>query len=392
VSGMDSDEDDGPRSSRKYLALGELLEVLRVDYPDLTVSKIRFLEQQGLLTPERTPSGYRKFYAGHVDRLRWILEQQEGTYLPLREIKTRLLEAEAEGRFTPLTPDFESTADVFESGDEGVNQYRSAPPAALGERRHPAGLFRSLADDLNAQVATPPVPAEPAPPARPPLRVVARGRDAKHTPITDRMAKEATASHGHSEPVAAKSTAAKSGASTAASTSGAASTARPAGAASAMQIGTSPEVDQMENERAANAGEPKKASLTREPSISLSFAELVAQSGCSADDVKLLEQYGLLMSRQVLGKSYYDEDALAAAQVAAQMAAFGVEARHLRLYRNAVDRESDFYLQVVSPLIYRREERSREQAAANLVDLQRLGAALREATLRQVLRSALEPK
>ena len=56
----------------------------------MTISKIRFLESRGLIHPERTPSGYRKFYATDVERLRWILRQQRELYLPLNVIKVRL--------------------------------------------------------------------------------------------------------------------------------------------------------------------------------------------------------------------------------------------------------------------------------------------------------------
>lgn len=77
-------------SERPFLAIGEVLDLLKVDFPDVTISKIRFLESQGLVDPERTPSGYRKFYDGDVERLRWILRQQREHFLPLKVIKDRL--------------------------------------------------------------------------------------------------------------------------------------------------------------------------------------------------------------------------------------------------------------------------------------------------------------
>ena len=64
--------------------------MLREEFPDVTISKIRFLESQGLIDPERTPSGYRKFYEADVSRLRWILHQQKENFLPLKVIKERL--------------------------------------------------------------------------------------------------------------------------------------------------------------------------------------------------------------------------------------------------------------------------------------------------------------
>ena len=75
---------------RSYLAIGDVLALLREEFPDVTISKIRFLESRGLLDPERTPSGYRKFYEPDVDRLRWILRQQREHFLPLKVIKGRL--------------------------------------------------------------------------------------------------------------------------------------------------------------------------------------------------------------------------------------------------------------------------------------------------------------
>lgn len=73
-----------------HLSIGEVLGLLQDEFPDVTISKIRFLESQGLIDPERTPSGYRKFYEADIDRLRWILTQQRENFLPLKVIKDRL--------------------------------------------------------------------------------------------------------------------------------------------------------------------------------------------------------------------------------------------------------------------------------------------------------------
>lgn len=73
-----------------HSSIGEVLALLQSDYPDITISKIRFLESQGLLNPERTPSGYRKFHDEDIERLRWILTQQREHFLPLKVIKDRL--------------------------------------------------------------------------------------------------------------------------------------------------------------------------------------------------------------------------------------------------------------------------------------------------------------
>jgi DNA-binding transcriptional MerR regulator len=76
--------------ARAYLGIGEVIAQLRAEFPDVSVSKIRFLESAGLIRPARSPSGYRKFGAADVDRLRYILTVQRDQYLPLRVIKDQL--------------------------------------------------------------------------------------------------------------------------------------------------------------------------------------------------------------------------------------------------------------------------------------------------------------
>ena len=80
--------------TRNYQSIGEVLVSVKTEYPDITISKIRFLESEGLIDPERTPSGYRKFYDKDVDRLKSILKMQRDEYLPLKVIKERLLDQE----------------------------------------------------------------------------------------------------------------------------------------------------------------------------------------------------------------------------------------------------------------------------------------------------------
>ncbi len=77
--------------TRNYQSIGEVLVSVKTEFPDITISKIRFLEAEGLIEPERTPSGYRKFYVDDVDRLKSILRMQRDEYLPLKVIKERLL-------------------------------------------------------------------------------------------------------------------------------------------------------------------------------------------------------------------------------------------------------------------------------------------------------------
>ncbi|MEA2498277.1 MAG: hypothetical protein QOH26_682 [Actinomycetota bacterium] len=90
--------------SRDYLSIGEVLESVRPDFPDVSVSKIRFLETEGLITPERTPSGYRKFYDDDVLRLRYVLALQKEQFLPLKVIKERLQNGVGEVQPSPAPP------------------------------------------------------------------------------------------------------------------------------------------------------------------------------------------------------------------------------------------------------------------------------------------------
>jgi DNA-binding transcriptional MerR regulator len=78
------------QAARAYVGIGEVLAQLRGEFPDVSVSKIRFLESEGLIQPARSPSGYRRFAPGDVERLRFILTAQRDHYLPLRVIKDRL--------------------------------------------------------------------------------------------------------------------------------------------------------------------------------------------------------------------------------------------------------------------------------------------------------------
>ncbi|MEU5693815.1 MerR family transcriptional regulator [Actinosynnema sp. NPDC020468] len=78
------------RSQRGGLSIGAVLSQLRADFPDVTISKIRFLESEGLVRPARTASGYRQFTSADVERLRYVLAAQRDRYLPLKVIKEQL--------------------------------------------------------------------------------------------------------------------------------------------------------------------------------------------------------------------------------------------------------------------------------------------------------------
>ena len=148
-------------TDRSHLSIGEVLSLLQEEFPDVTISKIRFLEAQGLLDPERTPSGYRKFYEGDVERLRYILREQKDNYLPLKVIKDRLDET-GPVRTAPTA-----------AGPSGLDEGGHAAPATVAavpvsERQN--GLTAVALDDRPAPAAE----RAPAPPAAPVPRAAPR--------------------------------------------------------------------------------------------------------------------------------------------------------------------------------------------------------------------------
>ena len=289
-------------ADRAHLSIGEVLTLLQDDFPDVTISKIRFLESQGLLDPERTPSGYRKFYEEDIERLRWILRHQRDHFLPLKVMKDRLEEATATGQVVP--PD--EPASITPSGPPSL--FEDPEPARAAEEPPPP------ADDA---VAAP----EPAPVA--------------HTP--------------RAEPAPSRS--------------------RPAP--------TMPEL----------AARPTINPLDGGPTgLSFTLDELSEASGLTHRELGDLARFGLLVGRSVAGDTFYDGDALIVARTAAGFVRFGIEARHLRMYKVAAEREAGFMEQVVMPLLKQRNPTARQQAATNLGELAGLGEQLRSALLRGALR------
>jgi DNA-binding transcriptional MerR regulator len=130
--------------ARGYLGISEVLAQLRGEFPDISVSKIRFLETEGLISPARSPSGYRRFCAADVDRLRYILAAQRDQYLPLRVIKERL---------TGLDPGSQAPAassDSLSRADGGITLGMGAEAGLLSRRElvAAAGLTEALLTEL----------------------------------------------------------------------------------------------------------------------------------------------------------------------------------------------------------------------------------------------------
>ena len=123
-------------SSGKLFTIGQVLGVLNRDFPDLSPSKLRFLEEQGLIEPQRTPAGYRKFSEQDVQRTRVILELQRDQYLPLRVIR-EYLEQLDQGK-TPTFP----AAQPAVSKLQPKNPLKLTKVALMSETGISAGLLQ----------------------------------------------------------------------------------------------------------------------------------------------------------------------------------------------------------------------------------------------------------
>jgi DNA-binding transcriptional MerR regulator len=298
-------------ADRSHLSIGEVLSLLQDDFPDVTISKIRFLESQGLLDPERTPSGYRKFYQGDIERLRWILRHQRDHFLPLKVMKDRLEEAASAGLVVPP--------------DEPAATAPAGPPS----------LFEEPAEEAAEEAA--PVTSAPAP------DVAALVEAPTEAPAPRAAAPTPAPSHGRAG--------------------------RPAPTMPALPV--RPSVN------------PLDAGPT---GVSFTLEELSEASGLTQRELGDLTRFGLLAGQTVAGDTFYDGDALIVARTAAGFVRFGIEARHLRMYKVAAEREAGFMEQVVMPLLKQRNPTARQQAAENLGELARLGEQLRSALLRGALR------
>ncbi|MFC5149778.1 MerR family transcriptional regulator [Streptomyces aureoversilis] len=128
----------------RLVSIGTVLNLLREEFPEVTISKIRFLEAEGLVEPQRTPSGYRKFSTEDVERLGCVLRMQRDHYLPLRVIKEHL-EARARGE-APQLPAPAKPRDAALLADQGQE---AGPDAVIGEAAVLAG------GELGAPVPSP---------------------------------------------------------------------------------------------------------------------------------------------------------------------------------------------------------------------------------------------
>ena len=147
-------------TDKNYLSIGEVLGLLLEEFPDVTISKIRFLESQGLIEPERTASGYRKFSRSEVERLRFILREQRENYLPLKVIRTKLEGDTSDGMIRPYddtSPHIErsqSTSGGHPAARLNLAKTPNAPSRAAKKTDDTSSISRSeLLQELDADDA-----------------------------------------------------------------------------------------------------------------------------------------------------------------------------------------------------------------------------------------------
>lgn len=330
-----------------HLSIGEVLALVQADFPDVTISKIRFLESQGLIAPERTSSGYRKFYDADIDRLRWILGQQRDHFLPLKVIKKMLDQGVDVADPSRVQPS------LFASTEDEPDPVTSAPTGSSGS------------DDPSD---------EPEP--EPDSGNGARQRSAAHPAV--RSAPPAKRLETPADVVAAlqedpRSARRRSRASAASADASTSSDGSADGVEPATAAAPATPVTRQGGLGAVATGEP----MTRD--------ELCAATGITEELLADMERYGLMVSVTLGGVPTYDAEAQLVAASAVRYVALGIEPRHLRMYKVAAEREAGFVEQLVMPLLKQRNPVSREQAIERTDELLAMGAQLHASLLRRQL-------
>jgi len=306
------------RTAGGHLSIGEVLALLLEEFPDVTISKIRFLESQGLIDPERTASGYRKFYGDDVELLRCILREQRENYLPLRVIKDRIDSGEIDPTGEQPRPK------EMPRGIKNVSEPSDVPrpeghPSAGHLRANPSASSNG-AEDVDSEPVTG-------------AAVLFQRTDG---PVGE-----------SAEPVAA--------APTRSPTSGPA-------------------------DRGPIA--PSGAIL---PGLLLNSDELCKMAGITRDQLAELVTYSVLSSSSGNADGPYDEDAVEIATISKRFLDAGIEARHLRGWRVAAEREAGLLEQLIQPLLRQRNPQARAEAVAQLHELEQTGGRLRAAMMRSAL-------
>ena len=298
--------------SRSYRSIGDVLTLLRAEFPDITISKIRFLESQGLVSPQRSPSGYRKFYDEDVERLRYVLVQQREHFLPLKVIRDRLNGIESD----------EDTSMEHSAEAHVESTTTSTTVVEVVE-------IEKTVETVSTASATAPEPKKTSAP-----KTAARS-SAKEPTVADVLAAL------QELPVEATPV---------------------------------PPVKRPEPSRSVRK-------TTTRSSTTMTIEELSAETGLTEKEIRSLIDFGIVRSTDVAGLTCFDDRAVEIARLATGFLSMGIEARHLKLYRNAVEREMGLVEQMVTPLLRQRNPEARVRAEAMGLEITQLGESLRTAMM-----------
>ena len=314
------------------MSIGEVLGILKPEFPDITVSKIRFLEGAGLVQPDRSASGYRKFSEDDVARLRFVLRAQRDQYLPLRVIRQRLSDLDQVGG---LAAKGAPPADTGAGADPGATAAGPGGPAAgPGGQAAPGGPAPGGGRGGEAAAG---LASGTGPPGAAPPPGLAPGAGAGATPGA------------------------------AAGAAGAGGAAGVAGAQPAWTTG------------GVFAGAPPSdAQFTRD--------ELCRAAGATVEQLLELESFGLVSARGSGERgAWYGGDDLVLLRLARELGDYGLEARHLRMYKLFAEREAALFEQVVAPLVRQRNPEARARARDTIGALAQLGGRMRDLALRSAV-------
>ncbi len=409
---------------RDHWSIGEVLSLLQDEFPEVTISKIRFLESQGLIDPERTPSGYRKFSDGDYDRLYWILEQQRDHYLPLRVIRDRLDEGQDIGpapRRSELRIGDQIEDDVEEADVPIPPQAPEGYDAPLDPEAGLDGTFADALADVEGPVAavedspadhpvrheeanalaeamaeadpepSAPEPVDEAEPETPSVAEPEKPQAEEPAPEpTVEAAPEPSAAEGEpdaqpdpppdSEPVINIATDKDS-----------ADTVNEPRPPAPRLLGTRTEKPLPTSKTAAEALAPAPRPSLPGSSVALTGDELAEQSGSTPGMVAELEKYGMISPRQVGNAVLFDSTALTVARLAVQFGRYGLEPRHLKTFRLGAEREVALLTQSIGPTLKANNPETRRRSFDTLQDLAELSASLRSIIVRDLV-ADLEPE
>ena len=319
-----------------FWSIGEVLSLLQDEFPEVTISKIRFLEGQGLIDPERTASGYRRFYQRDFDRLQWILTQQRDHYLPLKVIRDRL--------------------------DAGEWEPPEHPPAELRD-----GQMTLLAPVIDIGTGEPAV----VEPGAEEDRSAEDGSDEEAASAQDQ---DSDAEHADGADVDAEPPVADSDA--------------PADDADDT-VADANEQSNDDSGESTESDSPPPLIATEDAGMALTIDELADASGCDVSMLRDLERFGLITGRKAGPAVLYDVDALTISRHAAQFRTYGLDPRHLRTFLVGAQREVSLLAQVVEPLRHRRDPETRRKSVETMEDLTDLAASLRAILMRKITEEEL---